>query len=388
MDARETYMNVIFANPYPRTPSRDGLTCTYSELMFGKGEPPSDHDVESPVASGPGEWPITAQTDCLNATYSVVILPKEEPLIDENEDPPIASGPAEITESAQADGLNSTDSVLNLPKDEYLVEEYEDPPIASGPADMSVTAQAGPRKREPNENIGNRPHRKIRLLYIVISVLVAIVIGLSIHVTQLRQSQITIDRNYHEFNSTLQSKIAEISALNSNLTDLKRRHSDLRHQFTEMETKYRSVNETKAQICELLTSRREQACSKDWIRNEDLCYFISTFTIPYGEAKELCSHLHSKLLEINSTEEEKFVTKAVEDQDSAFWVGKCKVGEAASNVVYKVNAGKFECSECKSGLLGSCKNDQHRFICEKPAPLCPDIPEKIPDLCQKPVEPT
>ncbi|XP_059817568.1 C-type lectin domain family 7 member A-like [Hypanus sabinus] len=155
-----------------------------------------------------------------------------------------------------------------------------------------------------------------------------------------------------------------------------------------METKYRSVNETKAQICELSTSRREQACSQDWIRNEDRCYFISTFTIPYDGAKELCSHLDSKLLEINFIEEEKFVIKAVSEQDNAFWIGKCKTGEEASNVVYKMSAGKFECGECKSPRIGSCKDDLHRFICEKPAPLWSDIPENIRDLCQKLVGPT
>ncbi|XP_059818470.1 uncharacterized protein LOC132389920 [Hypanus sabinus] len=205
MDARETYMNVKFADPYSRFPSPDGLTSTYSELMIGKGEPPSDHDVESPVAPGPGEWPITTQTESQKTTYSVVILPKDEPLINENEDPPTASGTAEITETARADGLNSTYSVLNLPKDEYLVEEYEDPPIASGPAEMSVTAQAGLRKQEPNKKIGNRPDRKIRLLCLVLSVLIAIVVGLSIHVSQIRQSEITTDRNYHvKLNSSIQ----------------------------------------------------------------------------------------------------------------------------------------------------------------------------------------
>ncbi|XP_059814700.1 oxidized low-density lipoprotein receptor 1-like [Hypanus sabinus] len=71
-----------------------------------------------------------------------------------------------------------------------------------------------------------------------------------------------------------------------------------------METKYRSVNETKAQICELLTSRREQTFSQEWIRNEEGCYFISTFKYYYKEAKEYCLNTDSKLLEINSAEEE------------------------------------------------------------------------------------
>ncbi|XP_072893342.1 oxidized low-density lipoprotein receptor 1-like isoform X2 [Hemitrygon akajei] len=226
--------------------------------------------------------------------------------------------------------------------------------MAPRPGRMSMTAQAGPHKQEPNENIGNRPDRKIWLLCLVTFVLFVTMVALSIHVSQIPQS-------------------------------LKRMNSDLRNQFTEMETKYRSVNETKAQICELLTSRREQTCSKDWIRNEDLCYLISSFKSSYEWAKQLCSIADSKLLEINSDEEENFFNNRVRGQDGSYWIGTCKAGEAASNVVYKVNTGKFECGECKSWFR-SCNNDEHRFICEKSASLCLDIPVKIRDLCQQPVE--
>ncbi|XP_059818336.1 uncharacterized protein LOC132389799 [Hypanus sabinus] len=181
MDGSETYMNVKFTSTYPGSPSRDGLTSTYSQLNIGKGEPIIDEDEDSPVASGLGDLPVTAQTDGFSATYSVLRLRKEERLIVENEYPPIASGPTEITVTTHADGLNSTYSFLKLPEDEYLVEEYEDPPIASGPAGMSMTAQAGPHKHQPKENIGNRPDRKICLLCLVTFVLFATVVGLSIH---------------------------------------------------------------------------------------------------------------------------------------------------------------------------------------------------------------
>ncbi|XP_072892883.1 oxidized low-density lipoprotein receptor 1-like [Hemitrygon akajei] len=138
---------------------------------------------------------------------------------------------------------------------------------------MSVATQAGPHKQEPNENIGNRPDRKICLLCLITFFLIATVVGLSIHVSLIRQS-------------------------------LKRMNSDLRHQFTEMETKYRSVNETKAQICELLTSRREQNCSENWVTNKDRCYYVSTFVTSFYRAIQDCSNRDSRLLEINSTDEE------------------------------------------------------------------------------------
>ncbi|XP_072891672.1 C-type lectin domain family 17, member A-like [Hemitrygon akajei] len=161
------------------------------------------------------------------------------------------------------------------------------------------------QERKSKVKIGNRPYRQICLLCVVTSALIVTVTGLSIHVSQIRQSEETCHRNYHELNSTLQSKI---SRLNSNLSVLKQMHSELR------------------EFCELLTSRREQVCYQNWIRNENRSYFISTFNISYDEAKQYCSNSDSKLLEINSAEEENFVDKAVRDQGSSYWIRKCKDG--------------------------------------------------------------
>ncbi|XP_072892851.1 oxidized low-density lipoprotein receptor 1-like [Hemitrygon akajei] len=191
----------------------------------------------------------------------------------------------------------------------------------------------------------DRSDSSIWLICVLTAALIITGICWRIHVSQIRQSKITTDRNYHELNSSLQSKL---SALNSNQSDLKRMHSDLRHQLTEVETKYRSVNETKAQICELLTSRREQAFSQNWIRNEGPCYYISTVYTSYDEAKQYCSKSDSKLLEINSAEEENFVTKTVRDQGNSYWIGKCKDWEVASNVMFRMYGGFPECGVCRS----------------------------------------
>ncbi|XP_072891087.1 oxidized low-density lipoprotein receptor 1-like [Hemitrygon akajei] len=234
--------------------------------------------------------------------------------------------------------------------------------------------------------IGNRPYRLICLLCLVTAALIVIVAGLSNYVSQIRQSKVTSDRSYNELNSTLQSKL---SALNSNLAVLKRMQSDLRHQFTEMETKYRSLNETKAQICELLTSRREQECPQSWIRNEVGCYFITTLKLSYEKARQYCWDSDSKLLDINSAEEENFVVKAVRDQDSSYWIGKCKDGKVASNVLFRMYDGDFECGKCTNDTeVKDCSQVRARFICEKSARFFPDISEKIKYLCQQPVGPT
>ncbi|XP_072890936.1 uncharacterized protein [Hemitrygon akajei] len=250
----------------------------------------------------------------------------------------------------------------------------------------SETPSRAAQERESKVKIGNRPYRLICLLCLVTFALIVIVVGLSIHVSQIRQSEVTCDRSCHEINSTVESKAFPF---NSYLSDLNRVHNDLRHQFTEMETKYRSVNETNNQICELLTSRREQGCYQDWIRNENRSYFISTVNTSYDEAKQYCSISYSTLLEINSAEEQKFVVKAVRDQRSSYWIGKCKDGKVASNVMFRMYGGVPECGECTWYTeLKHCSQVRTRFVCEKSAPLCPDISEKIRDLCQQPVEPT
>ncbi|XP_059815902.1 oxidized low-density lipoprotein receptor 1-like isoform X2 [Hypanus sabinus] len=199
--------------------------------------------------------------------------------------------------------LNSTYSDLNVRKKEIRIDQREDPPIASAPGGLSTTAQTAAQEQESKMKIGNRPYVLICLLCLVTSALMVVVVGLSIHVSQIRQSYETCHRK-------------------SNLSDLKRMNNDLRLQFTEMETKYRSVKEAKAQICELLISRRgdasspsftcssshEQTCFKDWVTNKDQCYYVSTFDTSFQKAEQECSNLHSRLLEINSSDEAVCVT--------------------------------------------------------------------------------
>ncbi|XP_072131873.1 uncharacterized protein [Mobula birostris] len=285
--------------------------------------------------------PLTARCRCPHSSFSSLLS-----------HPPSLDAPA---------GLSSTYAEVNCPKDEPVIDEDEAPPIAAGSRKQTTNAQTGAHEQEPKQNIENRRYMKICLLCLFTSVLIAIVAGLSIYVSQIRQSKFTLDRNYDELNSTLQSKI------------------------NEMEAKYKAVKETKAQICELLTSRREQTFSQDWFRHEDGCYFISRIERSYDEAKLHCENSDSILLEINSAEEQRLVKKAINDQRSSYWIGKCKSGKVASYVVQKNKAGNFECSECKRDR---CKNDQHRFICEKSAALCPNIREKIQDLCHQSEGPT
>ncbi|XP_072131839.1 uncharacterized protein [Mobula birostris] len=420
----------------PITAQTDLLKSTYSVLKLRKDELLIDEDEDPPIASGCAKMSVTGQAEGLDSTYSVLKLRKDELLIDEDEDPPIASGPAKMSVTGQAEGLDSTYSVLKLRKDELLIDEYEDPPTASGPAEMSVTGHAGPHKQESKENFGNRSHRKICLLCLVTCALIAIVAAVSIFVSQTRQSLITSNRNYrrlweqhqemnrtqhqyqqrvHELNSTLKSRTFEhsrlhlsqrnclknISALNNNLSNLENNftilnselselnqtHTDLRHECNQLETKYRIITETKAQICQYLNRRREQTCPPDWTEEESRCYFMSTSVKSYDGAREHCSKFDARLLEINSNVEKNFVSNDV-TRYTAYWIGKCANRNVASYLLYKVKYGWATCSKCDSHAWSYDCKGEYRFICEKSAYLYPDIPEEIQGLCQQPVGPT
>ncbi|XP_072891661.1 uncharacterized protein [Hemitrygon akajei] len=348
MDESETYANIRLTGTDPQAPSRAEPDVSYVELNVTALSAPR----------------VRRYGGGLNSTYAEVNVPNDEPVIDEDEAPPIAAGPRELPNNAQTAvwHLSCSRATKTEPKSESLLADvlYNWDVTSRLPFSVSRLMKANvsntfftslstsTHEQQPEVKIGNRPYRLSCLLCLVTSALIVTVAGLSIHGM----------------------------------------HSDLRHQFTEIEMKYKSDNETKAQICELLTSRREQACSKDWIRNEDRCYFISKFKRSYDEAMQYCSNSDSKLLEINSREKEIFANSAARHEDIPYWIAACISRKVASDVAYKMNAGKSECSECKPSWISSCKNDQHRFICEKPASLCPTIPEKFRDLCQKPVEPT
>ncbi|XP_072891685.1 C-type lectin domain family 9 member A-like isoform X2 [Hemitrygon akajei] len=145
-------------------------------------------------------------------------------------------------------------------------------------------------------------------------------------------------------------------------------HSELRHHF-----------------CELLTSRREQMCSKNWVTNKDRSYYVSTFETSFEKAIQECSNRHSRLLEINSSDEALFVSHNLLDINSGFWIEKCENGNVGHSLLYKGSSESPVCSQC---VRSNPCDGNWSFICERSAALFPDVPEKIQDLCQQPVEKT
>ncbi|XP_072132720.1 uncharacterized protein [Mobula birostris] len=196
----------------------------------------------------------------------------------------------------------------------------------------SRSPSRGLQEQESKENIGNRPYRKICLLCTVTSICFAIVTGLSIHVSQIRQSLITCERDHQEFWEQYQ--------------EMNRTQQECRLQITDIEIKYRTLTKAKAQICQLLTSRKGL----------------------WGERVNAIS----LLIEIGLSGESRLVVLV------------CGLHrKTASNVLYVTMSGKVECIECKSSSVGyPCNRKLHRFICEVAAPLYPDIPEEIQHLCQ------
>ncbi|XP_072893049.1 C-type lectin domain family 12 member B-like [Hemitrygon akajei] len=279
------------------------------------------------------------------------------------------------------DGLNSIYTELKFRKEEPRIDEDEDSPISSGPGRLSTTAQTGAQKQEPKENIGNRSCRKICLLCLVASIIIAIVAGLWIYVSQIRlcqhqgmnRTQTKYGQQLHNLNSTVESKMSDNSRLNFIDCACLQNISLLKSSLDE--------------ICQFLTSSRERICSKAWEKYGDRCYFFSTFKTSYDGARQQCSDFDSRLLEISSKDEASFVLDALSNRNGARWVGKCENGKVASELLYEVYSGSSACSNCNSYIMGSSCSRDRRFICEKSAALFPDIPQKIQDLCLQPVEP-
>ncbi|XP_072131823.1 C-type lectin domain family 12 member A-like isoform X3 [Mobula birostris] len=165
----------------------------------------------------------------------------------------------------------------------------------------------------------------------------------------MNRTQRQYQQQVHELNSTLKSRTSEnshldfsqrnclksISALNNNLSklennitilnselsELNQTHTDLRHECNQLETKYRAITETKNQICQYLSRRREQTCPPYWTEKEGWCYFISTSVKSYDGAREHCSKFDARLLEINSNVEKHFVFSGV-SRYTTYWIGK------------------------------------------------------------------
>ncbi|XP_072891062.1 C-type lectin domain family 7 member A-like [Hemitrygon akajei] len=124
----------------------------------------------------------------------------------------------------------------------------------------------------------------------------------------------------------------------------------------------------------------ETTCPYNWIKKKDRCYFISEILKSYDGAMGHCSEHDSRLLEIDSDEEKKFVSSVVYRYVS-YWIGKCADRNVASDLLYELNYGSPTCRKCESQEWSyissySCKRS-FRFICEKSAPFYPDVPEEI-----------
>ncbi|XP_072131944.1 uncharacterized protein [Mobula birostris] len=296
MDDRKNYMDMTFTKTDSRSPSRVEPDVLYADINFKAGSRPR----------------VRTDRAGLNSTYSELNFRKEEHRIDEDEDPPITSGPG---------GLPTTD------KTDHMGSER-------------------PARRDRSDS-------RIWLICVLTTALVITGICWWFHVSQIRQSMITSDRN-----------------------------------CTETGRKDRSVNEIKAQICDLLSSKRDQPCSKHWIRNKDRCYYVSTVDTSSFRAMQECSNSDSRLLEINSRDEANFVSRKLVDGDRSYWIGKCENWNVALAILYKVSSVTSDCKDCYSYPGSYPCNRDRRFICEKSAPLLPEIPERIHNLCQQPMETT
>ncbi|XP_072131880.1 uncharacterized protein [Mobula birostris] len=369
MDDRETYMNVKITNTDSRSPSRAEHDVSYGEINFKTVSEPrvrtdrGAHDQESKLKIGKRLHCLICLL-CL-VTFALIVT--------------VTAFSIHVSQIRQSQttldrNCHELNSILQSEINE-METKYKAVNETKAQICELLTSRRGPHKQESKENIGNRAYHKICLLCLVTSILVAIVAGLSIHASQTRQSLIGSDRNYRrlweqhqemnrsqrqcqqqvrELNSTVKSRTSEnsrldlsqrnclknisvlnnnlsklennITVLNSDLSELNQTHTDLHRQFNQLETKYKTISENKVQICQYLTSRREQTCPQDWIDNEDRCYLISRLENSYDGAREHCSKFDARLLEINSNVERDFVSSSFDSEYRYHWIENCGDG--------------------------------------------------------------
>ncbi|XP_059818756.1 natural killer cells antigen CD94-like [Hypanus sabinus] len=150
----------------------------------------------------------------------------------------------------------------------------------------------------------------------------------------------------------------------------------------EVHTMLRSIDGVDCQDCSpglksLPPEDSEQTCPPNWIENENRCYFISSLEKPYNGAREHCSNLDARLLEINSPEEEDFVSISIVTRFRTYWIGKCRDGTVSPDLLYKMFFKWHTCRECNLHSQSYSCNSTYRFICKKSARLYQDIPEEI-----------
>ncbi|XP_072132735.1 uncharacterized protein [Mobula birostris] len=268
-----SYADINFktgSRPRVRT-DRAGLNSTYSELNFRKEEHRIDEDEDPPITSGPGGLPTTDKTGNMgnerpatrdrsdSRTWLICVLTTALVItgicwwIHAN-----YAGVNLSSERRESYWMDDSETYVNLkftrtdspsPSRELRSQRIfhrTDDSETSGNEKFTKTDSRSPsrglQEQESKENIGNRPYRKICLLCTVTSICFAIVTGLSIHVSQIRQSLITCERDHQEFWEQYQ--------------EMNRTQQECRLQITDIEIKYRTLTKAKAQICQLLTSRK------------------------------------------------------------------------------------------------------------------------------------
>ncbi|XP_072132447.1 C-type lectin domain family 9 member A-like [Mobula birostris] len=220
----------------------------------------------------------------------------------------------------------------------------------------------------------DRSDSSIWLIGVLTATLIITGICWRIHVSQIRHSLITFDREH-------QKHCEQYQEMNST-----QRQCGL--QISDLEMKYHTLSEVKAQICQLLFSRKKHTCSEEWIQNKDRCYYVSMFDTSYNTAVQECSNRNASLLEIKSRDEASFLSQKLVYRYRAYWIGKCEDGNVGPSLLYSVFSRSSVCLDCNSHLGNDRCNRDWRFICEKSAPLFPGVPEKIKDLCRQPLEET
>ncbi|XP_067367977.1 asialoglycoprotein receptor 1-like [Channa argus] len=169
-----------------------------------------------------------------------------------------------------------------------------------------------------------------------LTTLLDIKLNLTNHNQQLSSENEELNRNYINLQVQYENLIQAYSVLERNITNLTAQNQELEsqknnltQQITDMETKWKDDNVTRAQwsIDQYCPGRTCEACQQQWYNNQSSCYAVNNAERSnqktWEEAREDCRGKNSDLAVIVTEAQKKFTTDNSWKQAgiSGYWIG-------------------------------------------------------------------
>ncbi|XP_067367595.1 C-type lectin domain family 12 member B-like isoform X2 [Channa argus] len=219
-------------------------------------------------------------------------------------------------------------------KDEETV--YDEVKVQHKTSEQSADTKGFLQDSDKKDEETRRPHCQCLAccLGILCVILLSGIIAMMVHpalrqkcdVSELKQLNVNLTNHEQQLSS-------ENEELNRNYSNLQVQYENLKQQITDMETKWKDDNVTRAQwsidqYCPKDNNRRTcKACQSGWLNSTSICYAPNNAERSYHktweEARENCTGKNSDLAVIVNEAQKKFTTDNSWNQTeiTGYWIG-------------------------------------------------------------------